>query len=158
VIGALNHNIAAVLFAIRQGGSLCFADCDEGDQGVNYLGRISFGGFYNPFGSVITPGVEINPGSNFLDFVVNIATKATVSKFGVCYANPQSAPGNHALAFNPLINGEPALEPGRLQAWTNMANTTTAKNGNKAANGPDIHPTPLGYEILAQGYAAECGV
>jgi len=157
VIEELETNIGAVLFAIRDGSALCFAECNSAeDQGVNYTGRILFGGFYNPFGSVINVGEELNPGSNFLDFVVNLATHATVAKFGVCYANPQTAPANPALAFNPLMNGEPQFEPERLQAWTNMANTSISPvNGQK--NGPDIHPTPLGYEILSKGYTAECG-
>lgn len=155
VISALEKNIAAVLFAIRNGAALCTADCDEGDGGVSYKGPLLFGGFYNPFGSVINVGEEINPGSNFLDFVVNLATKATVEKFGVCYANPQTSPANPAHAFNPLMLGQPQFEPERLQTWTNMANTTTA-TVTKTANGPDIHPTPVGYEILAQGYSEEC--
>jgi len=156
VISALATNVSAVLFAIRDGASLCYGECGPEEHGVNYRGPILFGGFYNPFGSVITPGVEINPGSNFLDFVVNIVMKGAVEKFGACYANPQSSPANHAHAFNPIINGEPLPEPGRLQTWTNMANTTFAVNGNKAANGPDIHPTPVGYQVLAEGYAEEC--
>jgi hypothetical protein len=156
VINALATNVSSVLLAIRNGASFGFGEGGPEEHGVNYRGPILFGGFYNPFGSVITPGVEINPGSNFLDFVVNIVMKGTVEKFGACYANPQSSPSNIAHAFNPAVTGQPLLEPERLQKWTNMANTTFAVNGNKAANGPDIHPTPEGYQILAEGYAAEC--
>jgi len=156
VINALATNVSSVLFAIRNGASIPFGEGGPEEHGVNYRGPLLFGGFYNPFGAVFTPGVELNPGSNFLDFVVNIVMKGTVEKFGACYANPQSSPSNIAHAFNPVIDGLPLLEPERLQKWTNMANATFAVNGNKAANGPDIHPTPEGYQILAEGYAAEC--
>jgi len=158
VITHIETNISGILVAIRNGSKFCLDDCDAdaNDHGVNYTGRITFAGFYNPFGSVITPGVEVTPGSNFLDIVININTQKTVTPFGVCYANPQKSPANLATAFNPLINGMPLEEPPRLQAWTNMANTTVAKNGNKKVNGPDIHPTPLGYEVLADIYEQEC--
>jgi hypothetical protein len=151
--GTIKHletNIAASLFAIRNGSLF---------GGVNYTGKINFGGFYNPFGAVFTPGVEINPGSNFLDIVVNLQTKKTVTPFGVCYSDPQRDPAGaptFARAFNPLIDGMPAEEPPRLQKWTNMANFTFAKGGNKAKNGPDIHPTPTGYEELANIWEDEC--
>jgi hypothetical protein len=150
---AINHletNIAASLFAIRHGSLF---------GGVDYTGKINFGGFYNPFGAVYTPGVELNPGSNFLDIVVNLQTKKTVTPFGACYSDPQRNPAGaptFAKAFNPLVDGNPGAEPERLQKWTNMANTTFAKGGNKAKNGPDIHPTPTGYEVLANIWEEEC--
>lgn len=156
-IKELATQVSAVLFAIRNGSFLCFAACGPEEHGVNYNGPIIFAGFYNPFGAVFTPGVEINPGSNFLDIVINLVMAKTVANFGVCYANPQRSPANHAHAFNPLINGEPFAEPERLQTWTNMANPTTAVGGNKGKNGPDIHPTPTGYQVSAEIYAEECG-
>jgi hypothetical protein len=155
-IEALATNVSAVLFAIRNGAAICVAECGPEDHGVNFRGPILFGGFYNPFGAVFTPGVELNPGSNFLDFVINKVMKRTVEKFGVCYANPQSSPSNPAHAFNQALAGNPLAEPEKLQQWTNMANPTSAVNGTKGANGPDIHPTPAGYQVLAEGYAAEC--
>jgi hypothetical protein len=156
-IKELATQVSAVLFAIRNGSLLCFSDCDGADdQGVNYNGPIIFAGFYNPFGAVFVPGEEVNPGSNFLDIVINLVMAKTVKNFGVCYANPQRSPANHAHAFNPLINGEPALEPERLQKWTNMANFSFAVGGNKQKNGPDIHPTPEGYQVSAEIYSEEC--
>ena len=67
-------------------------------------------------------------------------TKAPLS---ACFANPYKK-------FNP--GG--TKEPERLQAYTNMANVTES-NGKK--NGPDIHPTPLGYEVMAKVIRSACG-
>jgi hypothetical protein len=156
VIKHIDTNLAAALFAIRNGSKF---------GGVDYTGKIIFAGPYNPFGAVFTPGVELNPGSNFLIQVVNIATKKAVTPFGVCYVNPQRNPAGaptFARAFNPLIDGKPELEPERLQKWTNMANTSTSFNPAaafdqyKGKNGPDIHPTPVGYEELANLLEEEC--
>ena len=141
------NNIAGILYTIRNGSSF---------GGVNYTGKIVFDGYYDPFGSVFQPGVEVQPGSNLLDLLLNAKARRVVGQFGACYADPQRSPANHALAFNPLTNGEAAAEPERLQKWTNMANTTFAVNGNKAKNGPDIHPTPEGYQVLAKNIEAEC--
>jgi hypothetical protein len=163
VIGHIETNISAILFAIRNGSFFCKDDCDAdaNDHGVNYTGKIIFAGFFNPFGAVFTPGKEVTPGSNFLDLVINIQTKKSVTPFGACYANPQSDLGGGTLhAFNPLIDGMPLPEPERLQAWTNMGNFSFAKNTSnpqtKGKNGPDIHPTPVGYEVLADVYEEEC--
>jgi hypothetical protein len=155
VIERVETNIAAALYAIRNGSKF---------GGVNYTGKIIFAGPYNPFGAVFTPEVELDPGSNFLTLVVNIATKKAVEPFGVCYVNPQRDPASptFARAFNPLMDGKPELEPERLQKWTNMANTSTALNPlaaldqYKGKNGPDIHPTPVGYEELANLIEEEC--
>ena len=140
-------NVAGILSVIRHGSAF---------GGVNYTGKIVFDGFYDPFGSVFEVGKELQTGSNLLDLLLNAKARRTVALFGVCYADPQRSPANHALAFNPLTNGEAAAEPERLQKWTNMANTTFAVNGNKAKNGPDIHPTPEGYAVLAKNIEAEC--
>jgi hypothetical protein len=68
-----------------------------------------------------------------------LANKKT---FKVCVTNPLS-----------LFNPGGAMEPVRLQAFTNMANTEVFE-GKK--DGPDIHPTPLGYEVLALQMGADC--
>jgi len=151
-------NLTAILVAIRHGSAFCLPDCDEdpNDHGLNYAGKIIVNGFYDPYGAVFTPGVELLPSSNVLQLLLNFQAKKVATEFGACYANPQSSPANTAYAFNPATIGMPALEPERLQAWTNMANFTTAKKGNKAANGPDIHPTQLGYEVYAKNMEAEC--
>jgi lysophospholipase L1-like esterase len=143
-------NIAGALYVIRQGSSFCVpaaASCSESKKGVNYTGKIVVQGGYTPFGAVFTPGVELLPGSNALAGLLNFQEAKTVAEFGACYANPQPR-------FNPAIVGEPAAEPGRLQAFTNMANFTEFA-GKK--NGPDIHPTPLGYQELANIMHADCG-
>jgi hypothetical protein len=155
VINAVKINLSAALFAIRNGGKF---------GGVNYTGKIIFGGPYDPFGSVYHPEMELQPGSNFLIFVVNLALKQVVAPFGVCYADAQqdSASPTFARAFNPIIDNLAALEPERLQKWTNMTNTSTSLNPlaaldqYKGINGPDIHPTPLGYEELANLIEEEC--
>jgi hypothetical protein len=159
-----NHvltNLAGILKAIRQGSTFCKDDCDAdaNDHGVNYTGKIIVQGFYNPFGAVFVPGMELLNGSNLLDLLLNAHAKATANAFGACYANPQSDPAGAPLfarAFNPSVDGMPAPEPERLQAWTNMGNFTFAAKGNKAKNGPDIHPTPPGYEELANIMEDEC--
>jgi lysophospholipase L1-like esterase len=133
-------NTAAALFAIRNGSLF---------GGVNYMGKIVVLGFYDPYGAVYTPGVELLPSSNTLEAILNFFDSKLTKEFGGCYANPQPT-------FNPLFLGKPALEPERLQAFTNMANTTTAVGGNKGKNGPDIHPTPLGYAELAKVIEAKC--
>jgi hypothetical protein len=133
-------NVAASLFAIRNGSLF---------GGVNYNGKIIVGGYYNPYGAVFTAGKELLPSSNTLEAILNFFESKLTKEFGGCYANPQPR-------FNSLFEGKAALEPERLQAFTNMANTTTAVGGNKGKNGPDIHPTPLGYEELANIDLAKC--
>jgi hypothetical protein len=51
--------------------------------------------------------------------------------------------------FNPGIQ---PTEIEHLNAWVNMLNTTES---NGKINGPDIHPTPLGYSVLAKEMAKE---
>jgi lysophospholipase L1-like esterase len=62
--------------------------------------------------------------------------------FGACMSFPNRE-------FN---DGEPTIEPERLKAWTNMTN---ASESNGKVNGPDIHPTPLGYSVLAKEMVKE---
>jgi hypothetical protein len=143
-------NISGALDVIRQGSSFCVpaaTSCPESKKGVNFTGKIIVQGGYNPFGAVFTPGVELLKSSNSLTAILNFQEAKAVAAFGACYANPQPR-------FNPAIVGDPADEPARLQAFTNMANFTEF-DGKK--NGPDIHPTPLGYEELANIMVADCG-
>jgi lysophospholipase L1-like esterase len=128
----IEENIGRILFAIREGGTF---------GGVNYTGKIIFQGGYNPYGNVFGNG-ELRKGSNELQGLLNLLSAKTVAKFGACFANPQ-------LKFNP----ENAKEPVRLQKWTNMANFTEF-NGKK--NGPDVHPTPEGYRVLAKIMKKAC--
>jgi hypothetical protein len=136
------RNVEAMLFAIRNGSLF---------GGVNYTGKIIVGGYYDPYGAVFAPGVELKPSSNALLTVLNLKEAKTAKAFGACYASPQPA-------FNPVLEGKPSLEPERLKAFTNMANETFAKGGNEGKNGPDVNPTPLGYEELANVNIAKCGL
>ena len=58
-----------------------------------------------------------------------------------CFTNP------HEI-FNP---GTAPAEEEDLAKFTNMANTEVFDG---KADGPDIHPTPLGYEEMAKRMAA----
>jgi hypothetical protein len=129
-------NIAGSLFVIRNGASF---------GGANYTEKIVVLGAYNPFGAVFTAGKELLSGSNAIASALNGEEAKLVAKpeFAACYAD--SLP-----TFNPL-NSE---EPSQLQKLTNMANFTEFE-GKK--NGPDIHPTPLGYQELANVMQANCG-
>ena len=51
------RNIDAMLFAIRNGSLF---------GGVNYTGKIIVDGYYDPYGAVFAPGVELKPSSNAL--------------------------------------------------------------------------------------------
>jgi lysophospholipase L1-like esterase len=108
----------------------------------NYTGKIVVQGSYDPYGNVFGTG-ELLPESNALAGALNLEESKVVALFGACYANPQSQ-------FNP--GGK--AEQKKLQTWTNMANATEFE-GKK--NGPDIHPTPLGYLQLAKIMKAACG-
>jgi len=125
----INVNIAGILGAIR---------------GTGYSKKIIFQGGYDPYGN-ITGGGEILPGSNALLGALNAAEKVTVraKPFKACFTDPQTV-------FNP--GTEPA-EAIQLATLTNMANMTSF---NGKANGPDIHPTPAGYEALANQMAETC--
>ena len=126
-------NVGTALFVLREGAKF---------GGVNYGGAIVVQGGYDPYGNVFGTG-ELLEGSNPLAGLLNANEAPTVAKFGACYANPQ-----------PTFNPQNAKEPAKLQAWTNMANTSES-NGKK--NGPDIHPTPLGYHKLASIMKHICG-
>jgi hypothetical protein len=144
-------NIAGILNVIRHGAEYCIpvsAHCNPpGGAGVNFTGKITFQGGYDPFGAVFTPGVELFPKSNLLLAILNAEEAKLIPEFGGCFANPQPR-------FNPAIVGKPAEEPAALQSLTNMANFTEFE-GKK--NGPDIHATPLGYQELANIMHAACG-
>jgi lysophospholipase L1-like esterase len=145
------RNIAGTLYVIRNGSQFCVpaaTTCPgKGEKGQDYTGKIIVQGGYDPFGAVFVPGVELLAGSNQLVALLNGREAKLVTEFGACYANPQAA-------FNPVVVGNPAAEPGQLQALTEMANFTTFE-GKK--NGPDIHASPAGYQELANIMHADCG-
>jgi hypothetical protein len=118
-------NTQAIYLALRHGSSF---------GSVDYNGRIVYQDGYNPYGDVFGTG-ELKPGTNELAGVENLIQNKVAHAFGACTSDPQ-------LTFNPRNKNEPP----RLQKWTNMANFTEFE-GKK--NGPDIHPTPLGYKKLA---------
>jgi hypothetical protein len=129
------ENTGRILFVIRNGSAF---------GGVNYTGPIVFLGLYDSSGAVFTPGVELFPGSVEAVGILNAEqAKVVTGSFAGCATNPL-----------PTFNPQNKQEPERLQAFTNMANFTTS---NGRANGPDIHPTPLGYEKLAALMGKECG-
>jgi lysophospholipase L1-like esterase len=134
-------NITGVVIGLRDGSAF---------GGINYSGKIVFQGGYDPFGNVFGTG-EVNSGSNALAEQLNLAVQAAVTtpirvkmrKFpALCYVNP-----------HPSWNPGGAEEVAHLQAWTNMANLSESF-GKK--NGPDIHPTPVGYQQLANEMEAVC--
>ena len=128
------ENTGRILFVIRNGASF---------GGVNYTGPIVFLELYDSSGAVFTPGVELFPGSVEAVGILNAEQGKVVTSFAGCGTNPL-----------PTFNPQNKQEPERLQLYTNMANFTTS---NGKANGPDIHPTPVGYEKLAALMGKECG-
>jgi lysophospholipase L1-like esterase len=128
------ENTGRILFVIRNGSTF---------GGVNYTGPIIFLGLYDSSGAVFTPGVELFPGSVEAVGILNREqAKVVTTSFGGCATNPL-----------PTFNPQNKQEPERLQLYTNMANFTEFA-GKK--NGPDIHPTPLGYQELANVMQADC--
>jgi len=128
------ENTGRILFVIRNGATF---------GGVNYTGPIVFLELYDSSGAVFTPGVELFPGSVEAVGILNAEQGKVVTSFAGCATNPL-----------PTFNPQNKQEPERLQLYTNMANFTTS---NGKANGPDIHPTPVGYEKLASLMGKECG-
>jgi len=139
LIETIVKNVEATLYAIRNGAAF---------GGVNYTGQICFQGGYDPYGSVFVAGHELLTNSLPLAIVINENVKTGVEAFGATFANPQPK-------FNPFGKHEPA----KLQKYTNMANFTEFEGkhyGEPGADGPDIHPTPAGYKVLAQVMKAAC--
>jgi hypothetical protein len=142
------ENIGKMLYVLRH------ASAFNGVPGTDYTGKIVVLGSYDPYGNVFGTG-ELLAGSKALAAILNAKEGKLVSDsgteaaeeghepFGACYANPEPK-------FNPP---QVKAESERLQKWTNMANFTEYL-GKK--NGPDIHPTPLGYKTLASIMIVSC--
>ncbi|HUA12855.1 MAG TPA: hypothetical protein VMA83_12740 [Solirubrobacteraceae bacterium] len=109
-----------------------------------YKGQIIAVGGYDPYGNLEGKG-ELLSGSLTLAKTLNAIeeTKFAEAPYDACFANPQ-----------PEFNPGGKHEPGRLQEYTNMANTNVS---NGKADGPDIHPTPAGYEAIAHIMKRDCG-
>lgn len=137
LIERIVKNVKASIYTLRKGAEF---------GSVNYTGTILFQLGYDPYGAVFTPGVEILPGSTGLVAIINENVQKNVEEapYSACTANP-------FFKFNPKNR----YEPSRLQAYTNMANSTEFE-GKK--NGPDIHPTPEGYNQLAKIMKKACGI
>ena len=142
-------NIGRIVFALRHGSLLVLG-------GVDYTGKIVFEGAYNPYGNVFGTG-ELLTGSNTLSSILDFKEKKLLTDEGIEAAEEGHEP--YKVCFTEVLktfNPGNAKEPIRLQAWTNMANTTES-NGKK--NGPDIHPTPTGYhQIGAVLNSKQCGL
>jgi len=145
----IGTNIARILTVVRDGSAF---------GGVNYTGPVQFVAAYNPYGNVFQFPTkteqkekinhELLEGSNALAAIFNKGFGEVAAKFGGCTTN-------ELARFNP----QNSTEPTKLKEWTNMANfTETEAFGKKRANGPDIHPTPRGYEIMAAWMVHSCGV
>jgi lysophospholipase L1-like esterase len=146
----IGTNIARILTVVRKGSLF---------GGVNYNGPITFVAAYNPYGNLLAfptkkeviAGVndEVLKGSNGLAAQFNAGFGGVAAKFGGCTTN-------ELTRFNPQ-NG---TEPKKLQEWTNMANGTKTEfpptSGKFLNNGPDIHPTPTGYKIMAAYMNSTC--
>jgi hypothetical protein len=107
--------------------------------------KIIFQGLYDPYGALYKAKEELKPGFLALAGLFNIKAKELIANkatFKGCVTNPLS-----------IFNPEGTKEPEKLQEFTNMANTEVFE-GKK--DGPDIHPTPLGYEVLALQMEADC--
>jgi hypothetical protein len=158
LFGHIITNIGRIDTAIREGSKF---------GGVNYSGPIIFQAGYDPYGQLcgpvrannkageqpaagelplptetcravfkMKPGqFELLEGSRSLAALLTTEEEKNLKPFGMCFANPIDV-------FNPANRYEPL----RLQTYTNMVNLTES-NGKK--NGPDIHPTELGYKKLA---------
>jgi hypothetical protein len=138
--------------------------------GVNYTGAIVFLGTYNPYGKLFSTAAQLAtwvaaeglnvahyafinttaallPGWDTVIQVLNSTELAalTPAPYSVCYADPQktSFPLPAFYGFNEL----PGAEPAKLKGFTNMANLLIT-GGN--FDGPDIHPTVMGYLRLAR--------
>jgi hypothetical protein len=140
-------NIGRIVFALHHGSLF---------GGIDYTGKIVFMGAYNPYGNVFGTG-ELLTGSNTLSSILDFRENKLLTDEGTEAAEEGHEP--FKVCFVEVLktfNPGNAKEPLRLQAWTNMANTTES-NGKK--NGPDIHPTPAGYrEIGAVLNSKQCGL
>lgn len=156
----IGKQLTAIEYVIRNGSKF---------GGVDYNGKFIFAGFYNPYGRVYCEGEsfastgkappsckwgkEVLNSSNLLGLVLNNTAQGPAAKFKLCYANPIGRFNPGASYPNPPLN-HPEFEPFALQTLTNMNNKTMS---NGKANGPDIHPTPLGYEEIANIMRGLCG-
>lgn len=108
-----------------------------------FKGKFILVGTYDAYGNDYGTG-ELLPGSNALLAELNNAERSTFKKgpLKACYSDAQEV-------FN--VGG--AQETINMQKWTNMANFTKFEG---KANGPDIHATPEGYDVMAKQISTSC--
>jgi hypothetical protein len=150
------HNIGSITYAIRNYGVFAAASTGKPElAGLKYTGKLVFEGAYDPYGNVFGTG-EVLTGSRTLASILDFHEKKLMTDEGTEAAEEGHEAFKACFAeVLPTFNPGNAKEPLRLQAWTNMANTTES-NGKK--NGPDIHPTPTGYhELGAVLTLKQCG-
>jgi lysophospholipase L1-like esterase len=130
-------NVTGIITAIDHAKDLGLGTAD-------FKGKFIFEGTYNAYGNDYGTG-ELLPGSNALVAALAAAEKSAFAKrpLKACTVDPQ-------LLFNPGTEPE---ETEHMEEWTNMANFTTFEG---KANGPDIHATPLGYEVMAKQIHSTC--
>jgi lysophospholipase L1-like esterase len=106
---------------------------NTGTGGGHYTGPIILVGFYNPDALIL-------PGSDALQEGLNAAVEADILPHfpNVTFANPF-----------PVFNrgNKPAREQASICKYTEMCNPSDP--GGSEDNG-DIHPSPLGYEVLGR--------
>jgi hypothetical protein len=159
----IDTNVTGILIAIRDAG---------------YRGKVIFEAAYDAYGRVLGVSVghkELEPGFNagaaeLAALEERTLTKKTL-KMKICYSDAETR-------FNPASVNETLPEEEKeekdMAKWTNMANFTEfeyavghkLKYGEKVevapgetldADGPDIHPTPEGYEEMANQMISTCG-
>lgn len=139
----INTNVLGMVIAIHDAG---------------FKGHIVFVGTYDPYGRVgglVTEHKELQPGFNQAAAELIGLEESTLSnrrlKTKLCYSNSE-AKFNPASVSETVPNEE--LEEKQLDEWTNMANFNVT---NGKADGPDIHATPRGYEVMAEQINEVCG-
>jgi hypothetical protein len=166
---------------VNTSGILAFIRTPAEFGGLGYGGKIVVQGGYDPYGYVFSLEEEALPGSNLLAAALNTEEGPTVAHFGACFANPQPVfDPTIVLGTKQVKRAGEGLEKQRLEKLTNMTNfksetfpgtgsgPVTVNFGEKevevlpgvktSADGPDIHPTPAGYQSLATIMQKACGL
>ncbi|MGH2865179.1 MAG: hypothetical protein ACRDJX_08025 [Solirubrobacteraceae bacterium] len=163
VFEQIDTNVIGILTALRHAG---------------FNGDVTFEQAYDPYGRVKGLSVEhaeLEPGFNEAAAELAGLEQTTVNKkstmLKVCFSDAETR-FNPAVVSNTTANEE--LEEERLQQWTNMANFTPFEYApgkvlnydekevevypgvKTSADGPDIHATPKGYEVMAEQMKATC--
>jgi lysophospholipase L1-like esterase len=160
------QNTGRILTAVREGSKF---------GGVNYGGPINFVGNYDPYGNVCGPTKGKNNMPIEAAGPLPVPTATCRAAFKMKEGQYELLEGSRTLAAlltgqikthlagpfamcvsdaQPLFNPANRYEPKDLQTNTNMVNFSES-NGKK--NGPDIHPTEMGYKKLNVVMVKTCG-